>query len=138
MEREGLAENVDGSDANEENKLISDMDKEKAKYADVCGRLRNEKAAIEHIQKLMTTARGKLQADFDEWYGQCMSAEARHKVRGTAPPEAEAKHEAAQTKSRNQEVKHGTGNAEADEDIAAYEQAKQELYVMQRRQAQQR
>mmetsp|Transcript_29599 Transcript_29599/g.38150 ORF Transcript_29599/g.38150 Transcript_29599/m.38150 type:complete len:82 (+) Transcript_29599:2325-2570(+) len=71
-------------------------------------------------------------------YGQCMSAEARHKVRGTAPPEAEAKHEAAQTKSRNQEVKHGTGNAEADEDIAAYEQAKQELYVMQRRQAQQR
>mmetsp|Transcript_29599 Transcript_29599/g.38147 ORF Transcript_29599/g.38147 Transcript_29599/m.38147 type:complete len:740 (+) Transcript_29599:62-2281(+) len=67
MEREGLAENADGSDANEENKLISDMDKEKAKYADVCGRLRNEKAAIEHIQKLMTTARGKLQADFDEW-----------------------------------------------------------------------
>jgi hypothetical protein len=31
-----------------------------------------------------------------------------------------------------------TGNKEADEDIAAFEKAREELYVMQRRQAQQR
>jgi hypothetical protein len=47
--------------------LMDSMEKEKVKYTEVCARLRDEKAAIEHIQKIMTSVRAKLQSDFDEW-----------------------------------------------------------------------
>jgi hypothetical protein len=69
-------------------------------------------------------------------YGQCMSAEARHKVRGTTQPVSTSSVQPpAEAKSSSVTR---TGNAEVDEDIEAYEQAKQELYLLQRRQAQQR
>jgi len=202
MEREGITEAREGGGTGEEAEAMRAMEREKLAYAAACNSLRDEKAAIEHIQKLMTGARAKLQAEFDEWYGQCLHAEARHAVRGTgpqqpvssqgtgvcsggpvpppsqtpgrsahghggggsqfggstAPPSSVASsgaHSAAGAASTSshrpssglasaspKELGGGglgaTGNKEADDDIAAFQKAKEELFVLQRQQAQQR
>jgi kinesin family protein 6/9 len=168
-----------GVGASEEAEAMAKMEREKAIYATCCGNLRDEKAAIEHIQKLMEQGRSKLQSEFDEWYGHCLTAEARHTVRGThpAPHTATAAnntaasanaaaspgahhhhgHSAAAAAAPSNEARvsmaapkpvpensHGgggvelTGNKAADDDILAFERAKEELYLLQRRQAQQR
>lgn len=87
MEREGLADGTEGADE-EEQKHIESMGKEKTKYTEVCGKLRDEKAAIEHIQKLMTSVRSKLQADFDEWYAYTLSMDSLNGlcILNTYPP----------------------------------------------------
>eukprot|EP00614_Pseudopedinella_elastica_P019003 CAMPEP_0172649386 /NCGR_PEP_ID=MMETSP1068-20121228/241755_1 /TAXON_ID=35684 /ORGANISM="Pseudopedinella elastica, Strain CCMP716" /LENGTH=951 /DNA_ID=CAMNT_0013463735 /DNA_START=322 /DNA_END=3177 /DNA_ORIENTATION=- len=86
LAREGLTSDEmggedDSADAAEADAMAK-MDREKSAYAAACNRLRDEKSAIEHIQRIMTAVRGKLQSEFDEWYGQCLAVEARHKVRG--------------------------------------------------------
>jgi len=105
----------------------------------------------------MEQGRSKLQSEFDEWYGHCLTAEARHTVRGTHPassshhaaataPPDEARAAAAAAPKLESESSGGgsgvgvelTGNKAADDDILAFEKAKEELYLLQRRQAQQR
>ena len=191
------------NESEEERTAMEAMDKEKATYAAACGQLRDEKAAIEHIQKLMAAARTKLQvplpgpraqaattprrpahsssplslslggtlggqatlhsrppapppvrtgthlaqAEFDEWYGQCLHAEARHAVRGTAAPPPAAEPTPAHRRGAAEAVPKATappsglqltGNKEADDDILAFQRAREELYVLQRQQAQHR
>jgi hypothetical protein len=139
----GGGDAANGVGAAEEAAAMASMEREKATYAACCGCLRDEKAAIEHIQKLMEQARAKLQAEFDEWYGQCLTAEARHAVRGTQPlPTTGTSHAASAAAAAAEPAPASavglTGNKAADEDILAFERAKEELYLLQRRQAQQR
>lgn len=131
------------------------------------------KAAIEHIQKLLEQGRAKLQQDFDEWYGKCMHAEARHALQGaptsaasaalapatpafapaapaTAPAPTPASVSASSAAAPRAAHWAGeglggggagialTGNKEADDDIVAFQRARDELYALQRRQQQMR
>lgn len=61
----------------EEQRLMDGMEREKGLYKRSFQELRELKAAIEHIQKLLEKSRHKLQEDFDEWYAACLNTEAR-------------------------------------------------------------
>jgi len=113
-----------------------EIDRHKIAYKDGFRKLKELKATIEHIQKLLVKNRKKLQTDFDIWYRE-MCGEAQESV-GAYMKIAEATR--AEEKKKNTEpttkMNHNvtppsrkiiTGNREADEDIIAFFKAKEAL-----------
>lgn len=73
----GGSDGAAGESEAEEQRLMDGMEREKGVYKRSFQELRELKAAIEHIQKLLEKSRHKLQDDFDEWYQACLNTEAR-------------------------------------------------------------
>ena len=130
------------------------IDKEKKRYAECFQQLRDLKASIEHIQRLIEKRRNKLQSDFEKWYDQHNDKGGRNTTNEPSPfmPATSAtkinvkineNNEAREESSENQAQKNEstqnekqftlppgirlTGNKEADDDIIAFYKAKEEL-----------
>lgn len=109
---------------------LEEMEISKNRYKKSMEDLRELKAAIEHIKKLMERKRRKMQIDFDEWYG-AMYANLEESKRYD---KSESSNEASPTSSPKPMIKLPpgvklTGNKEADEDIIAFYQAKEALFA---------
>lgn len=109
---------------------LEEIDVSKKRYKTSMEELRELKAAIEHIKKLMERKRRKMQTDFDEWYG-VMYANLEESKRTEC---SESCNEASPTSPAKPMIKLPpgvklTGNKEADEDIIAFYQAKEALFA---------
>ena len=129
------------------------IDKEKKTYADCFQQLRDLKASIEHIQRLIEKGGNKLQSDFEKWYNHQNDIGGRNTTNELSPPlpktsvceinvkmneNAEAKEESDNLVQKNESTQNEkqftlppgirlTGNKEADDDIIAFYKAKEEL-----------
>jgi kinesin family protein 6/9 len=123
----GVNSNVDNTSLND---YLEEIDVSKKRYKTSMEELRELKAAIEHIKKLMERKRRKMQSDFDEWYG-VVYANLEESKRND---KSESCNEASPTSPSKPMIKLPpgvklTGNKEADEDIIAFYQAKEALFA---------
>ncbi len=61
-----------GAEGEDEPRLRAELDHHKAVYKEAFQRLRDLKAEIEQIQRLLEAGRLKMQADFEAWYSACL------------------------------------------------------------------
>jgi len=107
----------------EETQLTSEMESQKGTYSEQFQRLKELKKEIEHIQSLLRKNRDVLQRDFEQWFE---LVQMRHDERDEDEekknhriPEKDAAPKPANVKL--------TRNQEADEDIRAFYQAREQL-----------
>ncbi|CAM9857781.1 unnamed protein product [Chrysoparadoxa australica] len=122
---EGLLEGGSDMEDPEEAKYKREIEQEKKVYKESFQMLRDLKTEIEHIQKMLEKARLKLQADFDAWYQPLLKESHRQgptAVWGTPPGSVDGS-----TSSEKLPPLPLTGHKGADEDIRAFNQAREEL-----------
>lgn len=118
-----------------------EIEKLKIVYKDSFSKLKELKATIEHIHKLMEKGRIKMQTDFDIWYRE-MSGEPQESV-GAYMKLAKDFQDDEKMKSQKKKQYLGqedhsthhiqmTGNKEADDDIKAFFKAKEALLARSR------
>lgn len=137
MEQRRILRAVDGeganaaADAEEDRRLTEDMLLEKAAYRSSFERLKVLKNEILGIQKILEQSRLSLQADFERWYGATMrkqttsSSPQRAGSIADVPKENTARLNASF--SSRVPTLLSTGNKEADDDIAAFYKARDEM-----------
>ena len=132
--QDSYASNLDDEDSeisSEEMEYRKSIESEKETYKEGFDKLRQLKATIEHMQKLLEKGKKTMQADFDVWYREmCAEPQVISKVATHIPVRG---CDAARDSMPLPAGVQLTGNKETDDDIIAFYKAKEALLARSRR-----